>query len=125
MMASSGFEKLPPTVVISTEKFEKFDRGFNGNLFYFRKNDVLAFVAFLSCLVLSCLAGTERRSPVTGTPELHYKSHKRWLTYAVATMPVTAFMLLVAFLVSEQSIGTLPLVSAQICQRQILGGENT
>jgi hypothetical protein len=48
--------------------------------------------------------GKERVSPVTGTPELHYKSHKRWMTYALATLPVTVFMLAVAFVTLSLSL---------------------
>ena len=41
---------------------------------------------------------------MTGEPELHYKSHKRWLTQCLVSFPVTVFMLAVAFATMSMSL---------------------
>lgn len=48
--------------------------------------------------------GFERINPVTGQPDLHYKSHKRWMTISLVSLPVTIAMLIIAFAIMSMSL---------------------
>lgn len=55
--------------------------------------------------------GFQRISPVTGQPDLHYKSHKRWITIGFVSLPVTVAMLAIAFVVMSMSLNLQAIAS--------------